>query len=166
MSITQSLLADTNILIEAQGLTKRYGSQIAVDAVQLTMRRGELTTLVGPNGAGKTTLVRLLLGLEQPSSGTVRVSEGVKIGYVPQRIHVDDALPITVRRFLSLGGAKRKLIENVLAEVGALNVLNSPLQTISGGEMRRTLLARALLRTPRPLGARRTDCWRGPQWSV
>ena len=148
MSITQSLLADTNILIEAQELTKRYGSQIALDAVQLTMRRGELTTLVGPNGAGKTTLVRLLLGLEQPSSGTVRVRKGVKIGYVPQRIHVDDALPITVRRFLSLGGAKRKLIENVLAEVGVLNALNSPLQMISGGEMRRVLLARALLRTP------------------
>ena len=148
MSITQSLLADANILIEAQRLTKRYGSQIALNAVELTIRRGELTTLVGPNGAGKTTLVRLLLGLEQPSSGTVRVRKGVKIGYVPQRIHVDDALPITVRRFLSLGGAKRKLIENVLAEVGVLNALNSPLQMISGGEMRRVLLARALLRTP------------------
>jgi zinc transport system ATP-binding protein len=148
MSITESLSADAAVLIEAHGLTKRYSGQIAIDAVELTLRRGELTTLVGPNGAGKTTLVRLLLGLERPSSGTVRVTKGVRIGYVPQRIHVDDALPITVRRFLSLDGAKRVTIETVLAEVGALQVLNSALQTVSGGEMRRVLLARALLRDP------------------
>jgi zinc transport system ATP-binding protein len=148
MSITASPSADPAVLIEAHGLTKRYGGQIALDAVELTLRRGELTTLIGPNGAGKTTLVRLLLGLERPSSGTVRVTEGVRIGYVPQRIHVDDALPITVRRFLSLGGAKRATIETVLAEVGAVRVLNAALQTVSGGEMRRVLLARALLRDP------------------
>lgn len=148
MSINASPSADPSILIEAHGLTKRYGGQIALDAVELTLRRGELTTLIGPNGAGKTTLVRLLLGLERPSSGTVRVTEGVRIGYVPQRIHVDDALPITVERFLSLGGAKRTTIETVLAEVGAVRVLNAALQTVSGGEMRRVLLARALLRDP------------------
>ena len=148
MSINASPSADPSILIEAHGLTKRYGGQIALDAVELTLRRGELTTLIGPNGAGKTTLVRLLLGLERPSSGTVCVAEGARIGYVPQRIHVDDALQITVERFLSLGGAKRTTIETVLAEVGAVRVLNAALQTVSGGEMRRVLLARALLRDP------------------
>jgi zinc transport system ATP-binding protein len=148
MNITASPSADTGVLIEAHCLTKHYGGQMALDAVDLTLRRGELTTLIGPNGAGKTTLVRLLLGLERPSSGSVRAIEGLQIGYVPQRIHVDDALPITVQRFLSLGGAKRTSIETVLAEVGAVRVLNAALQTVSGGEMRRVLLARALLRDP------------------
>ena len=148
MSITASPSANAAVLIEAHGLTKLYSGQIALDAVELSLRQGELTTLVGPNGAGKTTLVRLLLGLERPSSGTIQITEGVRIGYVPQRVHIDDALPITARRFLSLGGAKRATIETVLAEVGAMQVLNSALQTVSGGEMRRVLLARALLCNP------------------
>lgn len=136
------------ILMEARGLTKRYGGHLALDAVDLSLRRGELTTLIGPNGAGKTTLVRLLLGLERPTAGTVTSVPKVRIGYVPQRLHVDDALPITVRRFLALGGATRDAIGEVLREVGALHVRDKPLQTISGGEMRRALLARALLREP------------------
>jgi zinc transport system ATP-binding protein len=148
MNITASPATDPAVLIEAHRLTKRYGGQIALDAVDLSLRRGELTTLIGPNGAGKTTLVRLLLGLERPSAGSVRAADGVRIGYVPQRIHVDEALPITVRRFLALSGAARGAIETVLAEVGATYVLNAALQTISGGEMRRVLLARALLRDP------------------
>ncbi len=148
MNMTTLAATDPAVLIDARGLTKRYGGQAALDAVDLTLRRGELTTLIGPNGAGKTTLVRLLLGLEQPSAGTVRTAEGLRIGYVPQRIHVDDALPITVRRFLALGGAPREAITEALREVGAAHVMHKPLQTISGGEMRRALLARALLRNP------------------
>jgi len=148
MNMTIPGATDPAVLIDAQGLTKRYGGQAALDAVDLTLRRGELTTLIGPNGAGKTTLVRLLLGLERPSAGTVRTAEGLRIGYVPQRIHVDDALPITVRRFLALGGAPREAITEALREVGAAHVMHKPLQTISGGEMRRALLARALLRDP------------------
>jgi len=136
------------ILIDARGLTKRYGGYAALDAVDLSLRRSELTTLIGPNGAGKTTLVRLLLGLERPSAGTVTTAAGVRIGYVPQRLHVDEALPITVRRFLALGGADRSAIARVLDEVGAAHVTDKQLQTISGGEMRRVLLARALLREP------------------
>jgi zinc transport system ATP-binding protein len=148
MNMTMPASTDPAVLIDARGLTKRYGGQAALDAVDLTLRRGELTTLIGPNGAGKTTLVRLLLGLERPSAGTVRTAEGLRIGYVPQRIHVDDALPITVRRFLALGGAPREAITEALREVGAAHVMHKPLQTISGGEMRRALLARALLRNP------------------
>ena len=148
MNMTTLAATDPAVLIDARGLTKRYGGQAALDAVDLTLRRGELTTLIGPNGAGKTTLVRLLLGLERPSAGTVRTAEGLRIGYVPQRIHVDDALPITVRRFLALGGAPREAITEALREVGAAHVMHKPLQTISGGEMRRALLARALLRDP------------------
>ena len=148
MNMTTLAATDPAVLIDARGLTKRYGGQAALDAVDLTLRRGELTTLIGPNGAGKTTLVRLLLGLARPSAGTVRTAEGLRIGYVPQRIHVDDALPITVRRFLALGGAPREAITEALREVGAAHVMHKPLQTISGGEMRRALLARALLRNP------------------
>ena len=137
-----------SVLVEARGLSKRYGGHAVLESVDMTLRRGELTTLIGPNGSGKTTLVRLLLGLERPSQGTVTAGEGLRIGYVPQRLHVDESLPITVRRFLALGGARRAEIGAALAEVGAGHILGAPLQTISGGEMRRVLLARALLREP------------------
>ena len=137
-----------SVLVEARGMSKRYGGHAVLESVDMTLRRGELTTLIGPNGSGKTTLVRLLLGLERPSQGTVTAGEGLRIGYVPQRLHVDESLPITVRRFLALGGARRAEIGAALAEVGAGHILGAPLQTISGGEMRRVLLARALLREP------------------
>ena len=136
------------VLVEAHGLTKHYGGQAVLDGVDLTLKRGELTTLIGPNGAGKTTLLRLLLGLEKPSAGAISAATDLRIGYVPQRMHVDESLPITVRRFLSLGGASRDAIAETLRDVGASHVLNAPLQSISGGEMRRVLLARALLRQP------------------
>ncbi|MEQ8249023.1 MAG: zinc ABC transporter ATP-binding protein ZnuC [Alphaproteobacteria bacterium] len=136
------------VLVDARGLTKRYGGHAVLDAVDLTLRRGELTTLIGPNGSGKTTLVRLLLGLERPNEGSVTAVEGLRVGYVPQVLHVDESLPITVRRFLALGGSQKAEIETALAEVGASHVIGAPLQTISGGEMRRVLLARALLREP------------------
>ncbi len=135
-------------LVEARGLSKRYGGQAVVDGVDLTLRRGELTTLIGPNGSGKTTLLRLLLGLETPNGGELRKPDGLRIGYVPQHVHVDESLPITVRRFLKLGGAEPAAIDAILRDVGASHVAGSPLQSISGGEMRRVLLARALLRAP------------------
>jgi len=135
-------------LVEAHGLTKRYGTQTVVEGVDLTLRRGALTTLIGPNGAGKTTLLRLILGLERASEGDLRVVDGVRVGYVPQHVHIDESLPITVRRFLNLGGADRHAIEATLRAVGAEHVIDSAFQSISGGEMRRVLLARALLRDP------------------
>ncbi len=62
------------LVIETRGLTKRYGSEVlAVDSVDMTVRRGEVYGLLGPNGAGKTTTLRMLVGLIQPDSGTVRV---------------------------------------------------------------------------------------------
>ncbi len=148
MNITPAHRGDHDTLIDARGLMKHYSGHTVIDSVDLTLRRGELTTLIGPNGSGKTTLVRLLLGLERPNAGTVTAPPDLSIGYVPQRIHVDESMPITVRRFLALGGARASGIKTALDEVGAQHVLNAPLQTISGGEMRRVLLARALLRDP------------------
>jgi len=136
------------VLIEAHGLTKRYGGHSVLDRVDLTLTRGALTTVIGPNGAGKTTLIRLLLGLEKPNAGTMVKPDGLRTGYVPQRLHVDESLPITVRRFLALGGARPAAIAEALRDVGAARVIDSPLQSISGGEVRRVLLARALCHDP------------------
>ena len=140
---------DRKALISARGLEIARSGRTILSDVDLDIRKGEIVTLIGPNGAGKTTLVRTLLGLEKPDSGAVVRQPGLTIGYVPQRFDIDRALPMTVARFLSLGaGARQKRIAAVLDEVGARRVANQQLGDLSGGELQRVLLARALLNDP------------------
>lgn len=117
--------------------------------VSLQVTAGEIVALIGPNGAGKSTLARVVLGLIRTDSGRVWRKPGVRVGYMPQRLVVDDTLPLSVRRFVTLGTpASRERVREALAEVGAAHVLDAPVQVISGGELQRILLARALLREP------------------
>jgi zinc transport system ATP-binding protein len=105
--------------------------------------------LIGPNGAGKTTLVRVLLGLEPPDQGTIQRQAGLIVGYVPQRFEVDRAIPLTVARFVELGRrAEPEEIERVLADVGAGKLGDRQLSELSGGELQRAVLARALIGSP------------------
>jgi zinc transport system ATP-binding protein len=137
------------VLLEVSGVDVRFGALSALTAVSLAVHQGEIVTIIGPNGSGKTTLVRVALGLLAPRRGTVFRRAGLSIGYMPQHVRVDETLPLTVTRFLSLGGrAKERAMQRVLDEVGARNLSDSQVHDISGGEMRRVLLARALLRDP------------------
>ncbi|WP_413692242.1 zinc ABC transporter ATP-binding protein ZnuC [Psychromonas sp. KJ10-2] len=120
-----------------------------LESVDLELHRGEIVTVVGPNGAGKTTLLRVALGLQKPTSGSVTLASNITIGYVPQKLHIDPTFPITVRRFLALAKAHNKhSFESLLKDVGAEHVIDSPLQNLSGGELQRVLMARALMRDP------------------
>jgi zinc transport system ATP-binding protein len=136
-------------LIEARGLSVRLGGRLILDNVDLRVSRGEIVTLVGLNGSGKSTLVRTILGLTTPDSGNVVRAPGLRIGFSPQHIHRDPTLPIKVVRFLTLGTrAPRSQLQSLLSEIGASAVLDSPLAELSGGELHRVVLARALLRQP------------------
>ncbi len=133
--------------LEAVGLSVR--GRALIDGVSLELAAGEIVTLIGPNGAGKSTLVQVALGLLAPGRGRVWRKPGARIGYMPQRIVVADTLPLTVERFVTLGvPAPRARVRATLAETGAAHVLDSPVQAVSGGEMQRVLLARAMLREP------------------
>ena len=137
------------VLVLVKGASVKFTKRVAIEAIDLTLRRGEITSLIGPNGAGKSTLLRLILGIIEPSSGYVERTPGLRIGYVPQKLQIDPTLPITVSRFLALSSSKdiqgRKY---VLQEVGAAHLADRALQELSGGELQRVLLARALLRDP------------------
>ncbi len=136
-------------LIEAAAVSVQFGALRVLENVDLAVGDGEIVTLIGPNGSGKTTLVRAMLGLVAPAAGTVRRRAGIRIGYVPQQLSVDRTLPLAVRRFLGLGGPSTAArLTQALAEVGAPRVLDHPVAELSGGELRRVLLARALLRDP------------------
>jgi zinc transport system ATP-binding protein len=136
-------------LLSARGLGFSRGGRAILEGIDLDVRAGEIVTLIGPNGAGKTTLVRLLLGLAEPDRGEVRRKQGLAIGYAPQRFDLDFAIPMTVMRFLTLGRAHSgDSVKAVLEEVGAGRVGDQQLTRLSGGELQRVVLARALLRDP------------------
>jgi zinc transport system ATP-binding protein len=144
------LTAPDKILIEARGLGVAAGGRQILEHVDVAIGAGEVVSVIGPNGAGKTTLVRALLGLIAPTSGTVTRRAGLRVGYVPQRLQIDRAMPLSVRGFLALANraASNGAAEQVLAEVGVPDLMNRPLYETSAGELRRVLLARALLRQP------------------
>jgi len=141
----------TELLRIKHGSLSFNGQQVLED-INLDVQRGEIVTLVGPNGSGKTTLVRVLLGLLALDTGTVWRSPGLRIGYMPQKLVVHESMPLTVKRFLQLvPEVGTPQIVAALQQVGAHRILHSPVQKISGGEMQRVLLARALLRKPQLL---------------
>jgi zinc transport system ATP-binding protein len=141
-------MADTR-LIAGSAIRLAFHGRPVLSDVTLEVCAGEIVTVIGPNGAGKSSLMRVLLGLLRADAGTVWRRPGLSVGYVPQRLAIDPVLPLSVRRFLSLGTRTRPERERqVLAEVGAERVADSPVQAISGGELQRVVLARALLRDP------------------
>jgi zinc transport system ATP-binding protein len=140
---------DPRALLHLHGIDYHSGGRQLLQQVHLHLQRGQILTLIGPNGAGKTTLVKIALGLLSPSSGTVDRSPGLRIGYMPQRLQVEPTMPISVQRFLALApGAQPADIAAALAEVGATRVADARMAALSGGELQRVLLARALLREP------------------
>ncbi|MCP4329822.1 MAG: zinc ABC transporter ATP-binding protein ZnuC [Alphaproteobacteria bacterium] len=140
---------DPDFLVRAEAIDVRIAGRTVITQVSVAVRAGEIVTVIGPNGAGKTVLVRTLLGLLRPVTGRIDRRSGLRIGYAPQRLHIDPVLPLSVSRFLALAGPTgRARIEAALAETGAAGVVDAPIQSISGGEFQRVLLARALMRDP------------------
>jgi hypothetical protein len=141
-------------LLQAKGITVDFGDRRILECVDIAVRAGEIVTLIGPNGSGKTTLVRVVLGHLKPGAGAVRRRAGLTIGYLPQRFVFDTTLPLTVRGFLDLPKPRPEpRLREALAEVGVAETLNQAVQELSGGELQRLLLARALLRRA-PAGGR------------
>lgn len=136
-------------LVEINNLVVRLGGHTAVHDVDFAIEPGEIVTIVGPNGSGKSTLLRVIIGALAPTSGQVRRREGLRIGYVPQRLHIDPTLPMTVKRFL---GLPRKVgtaqTDEALKQAGVSDLADRQMTRLSGGQFQRVLLARALLERP------------------
>lgn len=135
-------------LIKLDDIHMAFQGREVLQGVSMAVAPAEIVTLIGPNGAGKTTLVRIALGLQAPTSGKRYIRNGLRIGYMPQKLHVDNSMPLTVQRFLNLTGSSDKSIHKALQRTGVDHVYASPLYSLSGGELQRVLLARALLNKP------------------
>jgi branched-chain amino acid transport system ATP-binding protein len=156
-------------LLEVDGLSKRFGGLLALDAVSLAVEAGRITALIGPNGAGKTTLFAIVSGFLRPSAGTVRYRGADVTGEPPHRLARRDiartfqiAQPfggLTVRENIAVGAHLRHrarddalaAAENVAAEVGLGAVLERPAASLTVAERKRLELARALATEPQLL---------------
>ena len=129
-------------------MCKFYGAREVLHEVSFSIAPREIITIVGPNGAGKTTLLKCLLGLESLDHGAILRAPDLRIGYVPQQFKPEASMPLNVRSFLALYAP----INMSLAEKLQVNhLLDQRLTSLSGGELRRVLLLRALLRAPQLL---------------
>ncbi len=154
------MIVNTNIKIQTHSLCFYYYKQKVLLDINLQLPANKITAITGPSGSGKTTILDLIIGLLQPACGKVLVDEVPlqdldmhrwrrSIGYVPQRIEVPEVMPLRVCDFLNvIGSYSIDQCQQKLDEVSCGYLLYSPMQSISGGEMQRVLLARALLKKP------------------
>ncbi|MEM9708997.1 MAG: metal ABC transporter ATP-binding protein [Pseudomonadota bacterium] len=136
-------------LITVENLTVRYGENTVLRDVDMAIEPGEIVTIVGPNGSGKTSLFRVLIGAVEPCAGNIARKPGLRLGYVPQRLHIDPTLPITVERFMRLTSpANPAVCAQALETAGLPDVRKRQMSKLSGGQFQRVMLARALLNQP------------------
>jgi zinc transport system ATP-binding protein len=85
----------TSTLLNAQDISLAIDGKQILQNINLQIDENQIVTLIGPNGAGKTSLVKIVLSLTKPSAGSVSLRKKLRVGYMPQRLHVDNSMPIT-----------------------------------------------------------------------
>ncbi len=156
-------MTDRVPLVEIDNVTFGYGREVVLDGVSLAIRQGDFLAVIGPNGGGKTTLLKLVLGLLEPWSGSVRTrlsARGGAIGYVPQFSTFDKSFPLQVREAVTMGrlgvrgpfrrydAGDRRAVERELGRFGLERHAATPIGDLSGGQLQRVLIARALVSDP------------------
>lgn len=158
---------DPRPLITLKGIAAAYDGQTVLSGVDLTVYRRDFLGIIGPNGGGKTTLVRLILGLMEPSAGTItlhgpdgRPVGRLRMGYLPQRNDIDRKFPLTVYDTVLSGlmgevgvwgrykPRHHEAVRQTLTRMGLEGMESRPLGELSGGQLQRTLLGRALVARP------------------
>lgn len=136
-------------IVKVSGAGVRRGDRWLVEGIDLSIRRGEIVTLIGPNGSGKSTTAKMVTGVIKPDAGTVERAARLTVGYVPQKLTIDWTLPLTVKRLMTLTGPHSKpAVMSALEAVGVAHLADAEVQHLSGGEFQRALMARAMIRKP------------------
>lgn len=160
-----------SLAIDVSCVTVRYGDTLALDNVDLQVAHGAVTGLIGMNGSGKSTLFRTIMGVTTPSAGSVRIDgeppqlarASGAVAYVPQAEEVDWSFPVSVRDVVMMGRygkqgilrrasrADRDAVDTALARVGLSDLASRQIGRLSGGQKKRTFVARAIAQDARVL---------------
>lgn len=151
--------AEGEVLMSLSGVGMSWDGREVLHNVSFDVHQGDFIAITGPNGGGKTTLLRILLGLLRPTRGTVTRNRDVRIGYLPQKNMIDSRFPISVREVISSGllaldmdnAERRRLYDETIRRVGLEAHAEQPIGQLSGGQLQRALLGRAIISHPRLL---------------
>jgi zinc transport system ATP-binding protein len=150
-------------LVELKSVTFGYRNIPVIEEVNLAIREGDFIGMIGPNGGGKSTIIRIIMGLIQPWSGEVQITRDINIGYLPQTHSFDNRFPISVLEVVLSGllktrgiatrvsGKDKKKAMGVLEKVGMAEFAKRGIGELSGGQMQRVFIGRALISNPRLL---------------
>ena len=139
------------MLIETQGLTKKFGNKIAVNKADIQIKKGQLVAYLGTNGAGKSTTINMLTGLLKPTSGIISKASNLKIGVVFQNSVLDNVLTVKDNLYLRAQMYRKfsnEWLEHLIDLIGIKEFLNQKFSTLSGGQKRKVDIARALICNP------------------
>ncbi len=153
-------------IVELNNISINYGKTIVLDNIDLSIKQGDFLAILGPNGGGKTTLLKIILGVIEPTSGTVKLFGDVPekkrhlTGYVPQNAFIDYDFPITVWETVLLGRLSGKsfirkysdldqqMVKDALEKVEMIDYADYQIGRLSGGQRQRVTIARALVSDP------------------
>ena len=142
----------SDALITLNNISLSHNGKNVLDDVSFKLHKGEFVTLIGPNGAGKSSLIKILLGVIKQDSGDITYTNNIRLGYTPQTFSANPFIPISVKDFLTLN---QKLDSEFMLQTfeltGIKELLKLPLKNLSGGELQKVLLTRALLNKPNVL---------------
>ncbi len=139
-------------LITLNNISLSHNGKNVLDDVSFKLHKGEFVTLIGPNGAGKSSLIKILLGVIKQDSGDITYTDNVRLGYTPQTFSANPFIPISVKDFLTLNQKiDSEFMFKTFELTGIKDLLQSPLKNLSGGELQKVLLTRALLNKPNVL---------------
>ena len=142
----------SDALITLDNITLSHNGKNVLDDVSFKLHQGEFVTLIGPNGAGKSSLIKILLGVIKQDSGYVTYTGDIRLGYTPQTFTANPYIPISVKDFLTLNQKLDSAIMQQTFDLTGINeLLHLPLKNLSGGELQKVLLSRALLNKPNVL---------------
>ncbi len=134
-------------LLTLTDLSLTLESRVILDKVSFDIKSGDFVTVIGPNGAGKSSLLKIIVGLQRPTQGSCQLLPQTRIGYMPQRLQLNEMMPLSVETFLKTSKSTKDLLE-IVEKTHIQNFLHLSMHTLSGGEYQRVQLARALLQQP------------------
>ncbi|MCP5369710.1 MAG: ATP-binding cassette domain-containing protein [Rickettsiaceae bacterium] len=129
---------------------KNYGVNILLQDVSFSLQKGQITTLIGQNGIGKTTIARIMLGLERCDQGSVIITPGIKIGYVPQKLDFDFNMPMTATKLIeAISDSKYDILPEATQLIPEFSkIKNSDISKISAGQLQKLLLLGSIISKP------------------